>query len=214
MRVAFDNRPRLSDHAIGRYSSYLLRALRDTAGEHDEILETHRARGAEVFHTPWLEGAMLHSPCPMVVTLHDLDALTRRSERLRCGGVYLRLRHLALQRATHVIVPTEVVACEAAAEFGLDRERVIVIPPPPPPAPEPAAAGWASAPAPPAPAALVPAAQPPALSTPAPPAWTWKDAGRETWRVYEDALARPARPCVGGFGRRRAAREAQGPSLQ
>ena len=41
---------------------------------------------------------MLHSPCPMVVTLHDLAALKRRSEHLRTG-VRLRLRHLAVQRA-------------------------------------------------------------------------------------------------------------------
>jgi Glycosyltransferase Family 4 len=204
VRVAFDNRPRRSDHGIGRYASCLLRALRDIAGEHDEILETHRPRGAEVFHTPWLEGAMLHSPCPMVVTLHDLDALTRRSERLRCGGVHLRLRHLALQRATHVIVPTEGLANEAAAEFELDRERVIVIPP----APERAADASAL----PTRAPLANAARIPSLSTPAPPTWTWEDAGRETWRVYEDALARPARPCVGGFGRRRPARGARGPA--
>jgi Glycosyltransferase Family 4 len=186
VRVAFDNRPRRSDHGVEHYSRCLLRALRDTAGERDEILETHRPRGAEVFHTPWLEGAMLHSPCPMVVTLHDLDALTRRSERLRCGGVHLRLRHLALQRATHVIVPTEGLANEAAAEFCLDRERVIVIPP--------------------APNAVTGAVRA--------PAWTWEDAGRETWRVYADALARPARPCVGVFGRHRAARAARGSSLQ
>ena len=41
---------------------------------------------------------MLHSPCPMVVTLHDLAALKRRSEHLRTG-VRLRLRQLAVQRA-------------------------------------------------------------------------------------------------------------------
>ncbi len=48
---------------------------------------------------------MLHSPCPMVVTLHDLAALKRRSEHLRTG-VRPRLRQLAVQRAARVIVPT------------------------------------------------------------------------------------------------------------
>jgi hypothetical protein len=78
-----------------------------------------------------MQGAMLHSPCPMVVTLHDLAALKRPSERLRSGGIHLRLRHLAVQRASHVIVPDEALVGEAIAELGLDRERVAVIPEPP-----------------------------------------------------------------------------------
>jgi Glycosyl transferase 4-like domain len=189
VKVAFDSRA--GANAPGEhYARRLLRALRDTAGERDEILETHRPRGAEVFHAPWVEGAMLRSPCPMVVTVHDVVALTRRSERLRCGGVHLRLRHLALQRATHVIVPTEAVACEAVAELELERERVIVIPS----AGEPTTAGSPSQP------------------QPAAPAWTWEDAGRETWRVYGDAVAQPERAFLGSFSRRRGARAPRGPS--
>jgi hypothetical protein len=183
MRVAFDSRPSVNAHGAGHYSRCLLQALRDIAGERHEILETHRPRRAEVFHAPWVEGAMLHSPCPMIVTIHDLRTLTRHSERLRGGGVHLRLRHLALQRATHVIVPSAVVAGEAVAELGLERERVVVIPQ----APDPAAG-------------------PGFQATPAAPPWTWEDAGRETWRVYEEAIARPERACVSRLGRRRTAR--------
>jgi hypothetical protein len=128
MRLAFDSRPTADQRELGHYSRCLLQALRDTASEQDEIFEAHRPRSAEVFHTPWMQGAMLHSPCPMVVTVHDLTVLKRPSERLRGGGMHLRLRHLAVQRATHVIVPCEVVAGEAVAELGLDRERVAVIP--------------------------------------------------------------------------------------
>jgi Glycosyltransferase Family 4 len=129
VRVAFDSRAATAERdEAGHYSRCLLAALRETAGEHDEILESHRPRGADVFHAPWIEGAMLRSPCPTIVTVHDVGALTRRSERLRCGGVHLRLRHLALQRATHVIVPGEAIAEQAVAELGLERERVIVIP--------------------------------------------------------------------------------------
>jgi hypothetical protein len=203
VRVAFDSRPGASGCDVGRYSRCLLEALREVAGEHDEILETHRPRRAQVFHAPWLQGAMLHSPCPMVVTIHDLDALTRPSERLRGGGVHLRLRHLALGRATHVIVPSESLADEAAAELGFERERVIVIPPARDPAVHPAVhpAGPAGRPD----AALAAAAA-------APASWTWRDAGRETWRVYERALARPERPCVGRLSRRLAARSPRGPS--
>ena len=133
MRLAFDSRPTADPQGLGRYSRGLLQALRDTADEHDEILESHRPRGADLFHTPWVQGAMLHSPCPMVVTIYDIAALKRPSERLRGGGMHLHLRHLALQRASHVIVPSEVVAREAVAEFGLEHERLAVIPEAPDP---------------------------------------------------------------------------------
>jgi glycosyltransferase involved in cell wall biosynthesis len=139
VRVAFDSRTASDPRGVGRYSRCLLQSLRDTADAHKEIIETHRpsasgagpvaarSRRADVFHSPWMEGAMLHSPCPMVVTLHDLAALKRRSEHLR-SGVRLRLRHLAVQRAAHVIVPTEAVAHDAVAHLGLERERIVVIP--------------------------------------------------------------------------------------
>jgi hypothetical protein len=180
VRLAFDSRPTADLQGLGHYSRGLLQALRDTAEEQDEILEGHRPRGADLFHTPWVQGAMLHSPCPMVVTLYDIAALKRPSERLRGGGMHLHLRHIALQRASHVIVPSEVVAGEAVAEFGLEYERLAVIPE----GPDPAAsmAGWSAEPA-------------PAVT------WTWEDAARETWRVYRRALAHPHRPCVSAWRR-------------
>ena len=128
MRVAFDSRPTSDPQGLGHYASCLLQALHETAGEQDEVHESHRPRGADLFHTPWMQGAMLHSPCPMVVTLYDLAALKRPSEQLRSGGMHLRLRHLAVQRAVQVIVPTEAVAREAIAELGFEHERVTVIP--------------------------------------------------------------------------------------
>lgn len=175
MRIAFDSRPASAVRGVGRYSRCLLAGLRDTAPEGVEIVETHRpsatvrGRRVDVFHSPWIEGAMLRSPCPMVVTVHDIDALTRLSERLRCGGVHQRLRHLALARATHVIVPTDAVADDAVTKLGLDRERVIVIPE----APDHAA-----------------------YETPTSPAWSWEDVARATWQVYERALSEPARAFI------------------
>jgi Glycosyltransferase Family 4 len=183
VRVAFDSRPTADSRGVGRYSRRLLDALRDTAGStRGEIVETHRPRQAyDVFHAPWMQGAMLHSPCPMVVTIHELGARTRLSERLRGGGIHLRLRHLAVQRATHVIVPTEPLAAEVVAQLGFERERVVVIP-----------------------EASDPTADTAEVPSPAAPAWTWQDVGRETWRVYERALAQPDRPCVSRFNRPRA----------
>jgi glycosyltransferase involved in cell wall biosynthesis len=132
MRVAFDTRPVSDPHGLGRYSRCLLNALRETSATGDELVETRRpsavarSRGADVFHSPWLSGAMLHSPCPTVVTIHGLAALKRRSELLRTG-LRLRLRHLAVQRAACVIVPTQAVAEDAMSHLGLDRERIVVI---------------------------------------------------------------------------------------
>jgi hypothetical protein len=181
VRVAFDSRPAADPRGVGRYSRRLLDALRDTGPTRGEIVETHRPRKAyDVFHAPWIQGAMLHSPCPMVVTIHELGPLTRLSERLRGGGIHLRLRHLAVQRATHVIVPTEALADEAVVQLGFERGHVVVIPEAPDPAADPAEE-----------------------ALPASPTWTWQDVGRETWRVYESALAQPERPCVSRLSRRR-----------
>ncbi len=127
MRVAFDSRPISDQHGLGRYARCLLQTLRGTAGARDQLVESHRPRGADVFHAPWLDGAMLHSPCPMVVTIHDLTSLKRRSEQLRMS-LRPRLRQLALQRAARVIVPTDTVACDAVEHLGLERERIAVIP--------------------------------------------------------------------------------------
>ncbi len=139
MRVAFDSRPAATVRGVGRYSRCILAALRDTAPGGAEIIETHRpsatvrARRADVFHSPWIEGAILRSPCPMVVTLHDLSALKRASEHLR-AGVRLRMRQLAVQRAVRAIVPTEAVADDAVKRLGLERERIAVISEAPDPA--------------------------------------------------------------------------------
>lgn len=133
VKVAFDSRPTATVRGVGRYSRCILGALRETAPKDVEIVETHRpsatvrARRVDLFHSPWIEGAILRSPCPMVVTLHDLAALKRASEHLR-SGVRLHMRRLAVQRAMRAIVPTEAVAGDAVERLGLERERIVVIP--------------------------------------------------------------------------------------
>ena len=124
VKVGFDSRPAKETHGIARYARCLLEALRETGGE---VVETHRPRDCDLFHAPWIEGAMLRSPVPMVVTLHDLIPLKRRGEYLRSGLRY-RLRYLAVQRAARVIVPTNAVAGDAIKELGIPRERIAVIP--------------------------------------------------------------------------------------
>lgn len=127
MRICFDSRAANEMHGIGRYARCLLAALRSVRA--GEVLESHRPRPrcCGVFHSPWLDGALLHPPVPMVVTLHDLVPLKRRGEYLRMG-LRFKLRYLAVQRASRVIVPTRAVATDAQSALGIPAERIAVIP--------------------------------------------------------------------------------------
>jgi glycosyltransferase involved in cell wall biosynthesis len=125
MKVAFDSRPTKSTHGVGRYARCLLEALQD-AGD-CEIAETHEPRRSEVYHSPWLDGALLRCPVPQVVTLHDLAPLKRQGQYLR-SMLRFKLRYLAVQRAMRVIVPTCAVAEEAEGVLDVRRERIAVIP--------------------------------------------------------------------------------------
>src|SRR5919199_1682263 len=125
MRVAFDSRPAADPRGIGRYTRSLLAALLEA---HDgEIVETHRPRGVDVFHSPWIDGAPLRPRIPSVVTLHDLVPLKRPGEYLRTG-LRFRLRYLAVERATRIIVPTTAVAEDAVASLHLQPARGHVVP--------------------------------------------------------------------------------------
>jgi glycosyltransferase involved in cell wall biosynthesis len=125
LKVAFDSRPTKCTHGVGRYSRCLLEALRD--GGDCEVVETHEPRRCEVYHSPWLDGALLRCPVPQVVTLHDLAPLKRSGQYLR-SMLRFKLRYLALQRAMRVIVPTYAVAEEAETVLDIPRERLVVIP--------------------------------------------------------------------------------------
>jgi glycosyltransferase involved in cell wall biosynthesis len=127
VKVAFDSRPVADDAGIGRYARCVLESLRATAPDDAEVIETHRPRRVDVFHAPWIEGAPLRPSCPTVVTLHNLVPLKRRGEYLR-SGIRCRLRYLAVQRATKVIVPTEAVADDVMEHLRLPRERIAIVP--------------------------------------------------------------------------------------
>ena len=126
MKVGFDFRGARDSRGIGRYVRSLHEALVETAAGR-EIVETHRPRGVDVFHSPWIDGALLRSPCPMVVTLHDLVPLKRRGEYLRTG-VRFKMRYLAVRRAARLVVPTRVVAQDAQELLGFPADRIDVIP--------------------------------------------------------------------------------------
>jgi glycosyltransferase involved in cell wall biosynthesis len=127
VRVAFDARPVADGGGIGRYARCLLDALLSTAPDDTEVIPTHRPRRVDVFHAPWLDGAPLRPTCPTVVTIHDLHHLKRRGEAMR-SGMRFKLRRLAVERATRVIVPTEAVAADAVEHLRLPWGRIAVIP--------------------------------------------------------------------------------------
>jgi len=126
VRVAYDARGARDPRGIGRYVRCLLAALRHTARPGDEVVESSRPRRGAVFHAPWMEGASLRAGVPQVVTVHEVAALKRRSEHLR-PGVRHRLRHLAVQRADRVIVPTRSVGRDVQELLGVDPVRLRVI---------------------------------------------------------------------------------------
>lgn len=126
LRVCFDSRAASDPRGIGRYVRSLLSALHDTAAPGDEIVEGHRPRGVDVYHSPWIDGAALRAAIPQVVTLHDLVPLKRRAEYLRTG-VRFRLRYAAISRAQRVIVPTHAVAADAIEHLGIPEDRVVVV---------------------------------------------------------------------------------------
>jgi glycosyltransferase involved in cell wall biosynthesis len=125
VKVAFDSRPARDVRGIGRYTRCLLESLRSVPDA--QIVETHDPRRCQLFHAPWIDGAMLRCPVPMVVTLHDLVPLKRRGEYLR-SRLRFRLRYLAVERATRVIVPTAAVADDLVAALRISEEQVVVIP--------------------------------------------------------------------------------------
>jgi glycosyltransferase involved in cell wall biosynthesis len=133
LRIAYDSRPGKDPRGVGRYTRCLLDALPERAPVGAELVETHNPRRYDVYHAPWIEGALLRSPVPMVVTLHDLVPLKRRGEYLR-SGMRFKLRYLAVQRAVRVIVPTNTVADDAIRTLGIPADRIEVIAEAPAPA--------------------------------------------------------------------------------
>ena len=123
MKVAFDSRPARSTHGVGRYARCLLEALR---GLGCDMVETHEPRRSDVYHSPWIDGALLRCPVPMVVTLHDLAPLKRHGQYLR-STLRFKLRYLAVQRAMRVIVPTYAVAEDTASVLDIPPDRIAVI---------------------------------------------------------------------------------------
>jgi glycosyltransferase involved in cell wall biosynthesis len=128
MRVCFDSRPAVDRRGIGRYARCLLEGLRTVAERNGgEIVEGRQPRrGDDLFHAPWIKGALLRPRVPMVVTIHDLVSQKHAGTSLR-EGLRGGMRGLAIQRAARVICPTSAVADDVAALMRVKRECIDVI---------------------------------------------------------------------------------------
>jgi glycosyltransferase involved in cell wall biosynthesis len=128
MRVCFDSRPAADPRGIGRYTRCLLAGLQGIAAERDsEVVEGRQPRrGDDLFHAPWMAGALLHPRVPMVVTVHDLVTQKHLGQTLRAG---LRggMRRLAIERAARVICPTRAVAEDTARLMRVAEAKIEVI---------------------------------------------------------------------------------------
>lgn len=146
MRVCFDSRPAADPRGIGRYARCLLAGLRELAeGNRGEVVEgSEPRRGDDLFHAPWMNGALLRPRVPMVVTVHDLVSQKHAGLTLRAG---LRggMRKLAIERASRLICPTRAVADDVAALMRIARDRIEVIPEAPASAFRPRPAGEVAA---------------------------------------------------------------------
>ena len=77
MRVAFDSRAGRDDRGISRYSRCLLDEL--LSAHPGAVVETHapRAKVVDVYHSPWIDGALLRNS---VMATHDDVVLDRALE--------------------------------------------------------------------------------------------------------------------------------------
>ena len=128
MRVCFDSRPAADPRGVGRYARCLLDGLRTVAEQRGgEVVEGRQPRrGDDLFHAPWMNGALLRPRVPMVVTIHDLVSQKHPGQSLR-EGLRGGMRGLAIQRAARIICPTRAVADDVAALMRVARERIDVI---------------------------------------------------------------------------------------
>ena len=128
MRVCFDSRPALDPRGIGRYTRCLLEGLRAVAAQSGgEMVEGRQPRrGDDLFHAPWVNGALLRPRVPMVVTVHDLVSQKHPGQTLR-SGLRGGMRRLAIERAARLICPTHAVAEDVAELMRIDAERIEVI---------------------------------------------------------------------------------------
>lgn len=95
---------------------------------YEEWLLARRLKGFDLFHAPGYV-APKRLPCPLVLTIYDLVALTHPELAKRSNALHYRWRlPRSAKAAARIIVPLECVARQVVERFGVERERVRVVP--------------------------------------------------------------------------------------
>ncbi len=95
---------------------------------YEERFLARRLRGFDLFHAPGYV-APKRLPCPLVLTVYDLVALTHPELARRSNVLHYRWRlPRSARAAARIIVPLECVARQVVERLGVARERVRVVP--------------------------------------------------------------------------------------
>ncbi|MBM4031513.1 MAG: glycosyltransferase family 4 protein [Planctomycetes bacterium] len=95
---------------------------------YEERWLARRLKGFDLFHAPGYV-APKRLPCPLVLTVYDLVALTHPELAKRSNVLHYRWRlPRSARAAARIIVPLECVARQVAERLGVERERVRVVP--------------------------------------------------------------------------------------
>ncbi|HUT37100.1 MAG TPA: glycosyltransferase family 1 protein [Planctomycetota bacterium] len=95
---------------------------------YEEHFLRRRLTGFDLFHAPGYV-APKHLPCPLVLTIYDLIALTHPELARRSNAWHYRWRlPRSARAAARIIVPLECVARQVVERLGIARERVRVVP--------------------------------------------------------------------------------------
>lgn len=95
---------------------------------YEERFLARRLRGFGLFHAPGYV-APRRLPCPLVLTIYDLVALTQPELARRSNAWHYRWRLPRSARdAARVIVPLECVARQVSERLGVERERIRIVP--------------------------------------------------------------------------------------
>ncbi len=95
---------------------------------YEERFLARRLKGFDLFHAPGYV-APKRLPCPLVLTVYDLVALTHPELAKRSNALHYRWRlPRSAKAAARIIVPLDCVARQVVERLGVERERVRVVP--------------------------------------------------------------------------------------
>jgi glycosyltransferase involved in cell wall biosynthesis len=96
--------------------------------EHVSLPLTCRREKVDLLHGP-KSAVPFWSPCPTVVTLHDLIPITHPETETRAAQLYWRLQiPIAARRASFIITDSDHARREIVEMFGIDDRRIAVTP--------------------------------------------------------------------------------------